>query len=40
MCGIAGIYNLKNRLVDEYLLKKMTDIIKHRGPDDEVFYFN
>jgi asparagine synthase (glutamine-hydrolysing) len=40
MCGIAGIYNLNNRLVEKYLLKKMTDIIKHRGPDDEGFYLN
>lgn len=33
MCGIAG-FNWS----DSILLKKMTDSIKHRGPDDEGFY--
>jgi asparagine synthase (glutamine-hydrolysing) len=40
MCGIAGIYNLNNQSVDKYLLKRMTDIIKYRGPDDEGFYYS
>ena len=36
MCGITGIYYFnKNTKVDIDLLKKSTDIIKHRGPDDE-----
>lgn len=35
MCGIAGIYNLDNRPVNGTLLKQMTDILHHRGPDDE-----
>lgn len=39
MCGISGILHFeKERLVDKDLLKKMTDIIKHRGPDGEGFY--
>jgi asparagine synthase (glutamine-hydrolysing) len=41
MCGLAGIYNFdKGKTVDSNLLKKMTDIIKHRGPDGEGYYIN
>lgn len=36
MCGIAGIVDLNTQTsVSESLLKKMSDIIQHRGPDDE-----
>ena len=41
MCGIAGVFNLhgyKTILVEE--LKKMTDSISHRGPDDEGIWIN
>jgi asparagine synthase (glutamine-hydrolysing) len=39
MCGIAGyIHFNKNQQSDQLLLKKMTDIIAHRGPDGEGFY--
>jgi len=38
MCGIAGIFNLNNAPVSVSLLKKMTDIISHRGPDGEGFW--
>jgi asparagine synthase (glutamine-hydrolysing) len=39
MCGIAGIYYFdRNRTIDNLKLKKMTEIIKHRGPDGEGFY--
>jgi len=39
MCGIAGIYHFdKERVVSKSRLKKMTDIIGHRGPDDEGFF--
>jgi len=37
MCGIAGIYNQDT--VDKDLLKRMCDVIRHRGPDDEGYYF-
>jgi asparagine synthase (glutamine-hydrolysing) len=39
MCGIAGEYNI-NRSVQDIteVLHRMTDIIQHRGPDDEGFY--
>ena len=34
MRGIEGIYNRDDRPVDPALLKRMTDVIAHRGPDD------
>ena len=36
MCGICGIYNYgnSNRSFDEALLIRMSDTIRHRGPDD------
>lgn len=34
MCGITGIVNLKLKSPSEAVLKKMTDAIIHRGPDD------
>jgi asparagine synthase (glutamine-hydrolysing) len=38
MCGIAGIYNTDRRPVDNRLLKRMGDVLRHRGPDDEGNY--
>ena len=35
MCGIAGTINFNGEPVAPALLKKMTDIISHRGPDGE-----
>jgi len=35
MCGIAGIINLNGQPVEIMNVKKMTDAIKHRGPDGE-----
>jgi asparagine synthase (glutamine-hydrolysing) len=36
MCGIVGIVNLDSReTVDESLVKRMRDVIRHRGPDGE-----
>lgn len=34
MCGISGYMDLKKG-VNTRILHKMTDLIKHRGPDDE-----
>jgi asparagine synthase (glutamine-hydrolysing) len=36
MCGIAGILGLR----DESRLKRMCDVMQHRGPDGEGFYFD
>src|SRR5207245_9566679 len=34
MCGISGFVNRdKDRLADETLLRRMTEVIAHRGPD-------
>lgn len=38
MCGIAGVYNLNGETVPTGLLKAMTDVIAHRGPDGDGFY--
>ena len=36
MCGICGvIYHDRTRAVDPRLLQSMTDVIRHRGPDEE-----
>ena len=35
MCGIVGNMYFNNKVIDPLLLKRMTDIIAHRGPDDE-----
>lgn len=35
MSGIAGILNLDGRPADPVLLRRMTDILAHRGPDGE-----
>lgn len=40
MCGITGIFNLNEEPVSPVILKKMTDVIAHRGPDGEGFYTN
>lgn len=36
MCGICGFTGRPNN----HLIKKMTDSLRHRGPDDEGFYMN
>jgi asparagine synthase (glutamine-hydrolysing) len=39
MCGIAGAYNYAHEQpIDPSLLKRMTDVIAHRGPDDDGFF--
>lgn len=41
MCGITGkIYFDYQRPVDSNELKRMTNVIRHRGPDDEGFYID
>ncbi|MCP4146540.1 MAG: asparagine synthetase B, partial [bacterium] len=38
MCGITGIFNLDGRPVSIAVIKKMADVIVHRGPDSEGFW--
>jgi asparagine synthase (glutamine-hydrolysing) len=40
MCGITGVFNIDGRPASISVVKKMTDIIKHRGPDGEGFWVN
>ncbi len=35
MCGIAGIFNVNGSPVPMPVLRAMTDIVRHRGPDGE-----
>ncbi len=39
MCGIAGVIDNSGSL-NEILLEKMSDVIKHRGPDDKGVFFD
>ena len=38
MCGIAGIVNLRTRPVEPALVRRLCDVLAHRGPDDEGYY--
>ena len=38
MCGFVGYINKKEKKKDD--IKKMTDAIAHRGPDDENYYID
>lgn len=39
MCGITGaIWNDPGKAIDVETLRRMTDVLRHRGPDDEGFH--
>jgi len=38
MCGVVGFIDFKKK-TDEEILKKMTDVIHHRGPDDSGYCY-
>ncbi len=40
MCGISGIINFNNQLVDEEELNSMLATMKHRGPDDQGIFID
>jgi asparagine synthase (glutamine-hydrolysing) len=40
VCGIVGIVRNDSGPVDQPLVTRMCDAIRHRGPDDDGFYFN
>ena len=40
MCGITGIVRRDGAQIDRELLGRMNDAIRHRGPDDDGFYFS
>lgn len=41
MCGICGLfyYNDNKKIAEEIIIRKMTETLFHRGPDDEGFFF-
>src|SRR5256714_1381546 len=39
MCGITGIVRSDGAQIDRDLLARMNDAIRHRGPDDDGYYF-
>ena len=40
MCGIAGIVSLNKQSVSLDIVKKMGEILKHRGPDGEGYWLS
>src|SRR3990170_4341803 len=40
MCGIAGILRFDGSSVPDTIIRKMTDSLHHRGPDDEGYHFD
>jgi len=40
LCGICGIVNFNGKPVNSELLKKMNNLLFHRGPDDEGIYLS
>ena len=40
MCGITGIFNLDGAPVSVNVLRRMTDAVRHRGPDGEGFWID
>lgn len=38
MCGIVGIFGIKDKSISSGLVQKMNDAISHRGPDDQGIY--
>ncbi len=39
MCGITGIYNIDGQIVSSVTLQRATQVLEHRGPDDEGYVF-
>ena len=40
MCGIVGVFNLNQEIVDRSVLKSMASKIAHRGPDGQGYFLN
>ncbi len=38
MCGISGFLSLADQRADAEIVRRMTAMLRHRGPDDEGFY--
>ena len=40
MCGIAGIIKKQNSRIEKEEIRKMNDVMAHRGPDSEGIYID
>jgi len=41
MCGICGVWNYKSDSpIEKTVVRRMAQVMTHRGPDDEGFYFD
>jgi asparagine synthase (glutamine-hydrolysing) len=40
MCGIAGIFDLRGKRVEQEEIARLTNLLAHRGPSGEGFWFN
>lgn len=40
MCGISGVLNFNNEPVKELTIRKMMQVMKHRGPDDDGIFID
>ena len=38
MCGIAGLVNFSNNIIDPSVIKRMTSCMSHRGPDADGYF--
>lgn len=39
MCGITGIIAKDNKAIDKQMFRSLNDLVSHRGPDSEGFFF-
>ena len=40
MCGISGFFNIDRQELDNKILIKFSELLNHRGPDNNGFYHN
>lgn len=40
MCGVAGQFRADGGTVDRAVVRRMTDVLRHRGPDGDGFFFD
>ena len=40
MCGITGYFNFDGKPAEQKIIKQMTGMLNHRGPDDSGVYLD
>ncbi len=40
MCGIAGVVDTRGLPVEEKLVRRLSEVLRHRGPDDEGYHID